>query len=120
MRTLLLITLLAVNAIVGSAQTTNRDNYDIKQPKDKKKDCGELLSLLNNAPVEVRFGTQIHGDTVFLLYNDPDLFEQIIGSKTDGVAIDLMQRQQYQCDKISRFPPTWSHRGFLLPPMYRD
>ncbi len=46
--------------------------------------------------------------------------EQIIASKTDGVAIDLMQKKQYQCDKIARFASAWSHRGFLLPPIYRD
>jgi hypothetical protein len=120
MKRFLLFVLWLVNVIGVTAQITNRDNYDIKPPKDKKKDCGDLLTLLNNAPIEVRFGTQIQGDTVYLIYNDPDLFEEIIRSKADGIAIDLMQRQQYQCDKVSRFPGTWSHRGFLLPPLYRD
>ncbi len=56
------------------AQITNRDNYDLKRPDDMKKDCGDLHRLLDSAPVEVRFGTLIDGDSVVLYYNDPDLF----------------------------------------------
>lgn len=119
MKNLLLLALSSLSLCLH-AQVTNRDNYDIKRPTDQKKDCRELKEILDQAPIDVRFGTEIHGDTVYLVYNDPEIFEQIIGSKNDGVAIDLLQKQQYQCDNVTRFPGSWTHRGFLLPPIYRD
>lgn len=117
--TLALVTLLLL-FISAAAQVTNKDDYDIKRPKDMKDDCKNLQSVLNAAPIDARFGTHFEGDSIFLIHSDIEWFSKAIASKNDGIAIDLVQRQQYQCDNISRFPGTWSHRGFLLPPLYRD
>lgn len=102
------------------AQVTNRDNYDIRQPKNKSNDCKHILTVLREAPADVRFGTLISEDSVFLVYQDKAWFDRAFPSRNDGFAIDLMQQKQFQCDNVSRFAGSWSHRGFLLPPVYRD
>lgn len=116
---LAVIALLAV-VISATAQVTNRDNYDLKSPKDLKSDCKNLNAVLEATPIDVRFGIRFVEDSVFLVYPDVEWFSKIIASKNDGIAIDLVQKQQYRCDNINRFPGTWSHRGYLLPPLYRD
>lgn len=102
------------------AQVTNRENYDLKQPKQRNEDCKRLYSVLDAKPKEARFGVRMYGDSVYLSFSDPQWLAQMIKSRGDGIAIDLVQKEQFQCDNISRFPPVWSHRGFLLRPLYRD
>ncbi len=111
---------LALATMIGYAQITNRENYDIKRPKNINKDCKKLYDVLKEAPEDVRFGTAFSGDSIFLIYNDFEWFSKIIESKNDGIAVDIMQSSQYQCDNISRFAGSWSHRGLLLPPLYRE
>ncbi len=71
-------------------------------------------------PKELRLSTTLTNDSVFVIFPDDGWFLKIMESKNDGVALDLVQKQQFQCDNISRFAGTWSHKGFLLPPLYRD
>ena len=101
-------------------QITNREDYDLKRPNDLKSSCKKLYSVLESKPDDVRFSTIFIGDSVFIIHNDEDWFFKIIPSRNDGIAIDILQKQQYQCDNVSRLANSWSHRGFLLPPVYRD
>src|SRR5689334_21806082 len=76
------------------AQVTNRENYDIKAPKDTRTTCKRLYDILEQTPADVRFGTQFVGDSIFIIHNDIEWLTQVIQSKSDGFAIDLVQKQQ--------------------------
>jgi hypothetical protein len=105
---------------VACAQSTNRENYDIKIPRDMGKACGEFYGTLNAMPFDVRFSTFIRGDSVLLTHSDADWFWKLVPDKNDGIAVDLVFREQYACDNIQRMVNSGTHRGFLLPPLYRD
>jgi len=101
-------------------QVTNRENFDIKQPSADRRECGRMFQVLGAIPHELRISTTIIHDTaVVVLPGDPWL-SRIFESRNDGVTIDLMQKAQYQCDNIRRTATAWSHKGYLLPPLYRD
>lgn len=102
------------------AQSTNREEYDIKTPKDISKACGEFFSTLNTMPYDARFSTFIRGDSVLLTHSDENWFWKLVPDKSDGLAIDLVYRGQYACDNVQRITQSGTHRGFLLPPLYRD
>jgi hypothetical protein len=105
--------------IVAAAQITNRENYGLS-PMSNKRDCSTVKEVLNTAPADARFGTMLKGDSVFIYHSDVDWLNKIIESRNDGLAIDLVQREQFACDNISRFAGSWSHRGYLLPPVYKN
>ncbi len=118
-----LLTILFILAVhIAFCQYTNRTDYDIKIPSRDKvtKLCGELRSRLNQLPPEARFFGRISGDTAYLMFEGPRLFWQFFADKKDGVAIDLINQDQYQCDNIQRISSSGTHKGFLLQPVYRD
>jgi hypothetical protein len=82
--------------------------------------CDETIRKLKRLPPEVRFSSMVRGDSVYLLFRNAQLFWQFFESKKDGFAIDIVNQDQFQCDNIHRFPNSYSHKGFLLPPVYRD
>lgn len=82
--------------------------------------CGTTISKLNKLPAEIQFATRIKGDSIFLLFNDPRLFWQFFESKHDGFAVDIVNQDQYQCDNEKRTANEYTHKGYLLPPVYRD
>ncbi len=115
-----LLLILVATPVFG--QYTNRTNYDIKgvSKSDMSKRCGETMNRLKALPAEVQFAAKIVGDSVFLIFNDPKIFWQFFQDKRDGFAIDLVNQGQYQCDNIQRLSGTFTHKGFLLEPVYRD
>ncbi len=102
-------------------QVTNRDNYDLRNPGNEiTKKCSDLNSTLRQIPNEDRFSTRIINDSVFVLHSNEAWFWRLFPDRGDGIAIDLVSRDQYQCDNITRISGSWSHKGFLLQPLYRD
>src|SRR6478609_3920005 len=114
---LCLIVILAAKAY----PQTNRENYDLRNPGNElAKKCQELNSILRQIPNEDRFSTLIRNDSVLLLHSNEAWFWRLFPDRGDGIAVDLVSRDQYQCDDVSRISSSWSHKGFLLPPLYRD
>jgi hypothetical protein len=101
------------------AQFPNKDTYDIVKPKSAK-DCDKLFQILRSKPRDVRFQASIKGDSVFFVHNDIEWLKTMISSKKDGIAVDLVAKDQYRCVDPTPFATDALHRGFLLPPVYRD
>lgn len=120
-RALTILTLLLFSQAAYS-QFTNRNEYDIRVlPREQMASrCGPTKEKIRRLPPEVRFSGRVIGDTAYLDFNDVNLFWQFFESKKDGFALDLINQEQYKCDNIHRFPNSYSHKGFLLPPVYRD
>ncbi len=116
----LIFTLVIASAGSVSSQVTNRENYDFKQPSPDARECARLFQVYRAIPQELRINTFIRQDTAFIVLPGNPWLAQILESKNDGVSIDLVQKSQYQCDNITRLSTSWSHKGFLLPPLYRD
>lgn len=104
------------------SQFTNRTEYDLKvPPRDKvQKYCGEMRSKVDNLPPEARIGGTVIGDTAYVYFRDPKLFLQFFNDKKDGLAIDIINQEQFQCDNVHRLSNSNTHKGFLLEPIYRD
>lgn len=117
---ILLLFLLCFEA--AFCQYTSRDTYNIKPArKDEfKKRCGQTTLKLQALPPEVQFASKAIGDSVFLIFNEPTLFWQFFQSRKDGFAIDIVNQDQFQCDNVQRLATGYIHKGYLLPPLYRD
>ena len=104
-----------------AAQQVNRTDYDIRNPgKNMARDCEQSNRVMRQMPPDVRFSTVIQHDSVYIMLNDVRWFQELFTGKNDGIAIDLVQQEQYACGQPSVKPVSFSHRGFLLPPVYRN
>jgi hypothetical protein len=117
---ILLILFLAASAT--TAQYFNNTEHGIKVVKDGAltKRCGNTASKTRSFPPEVRFGTLISGDSVFLSIYSEKWFANFFGNRNDGFAIDVVSKDQYQCDNVSRLAKSPVHKGWLLEPKFKD
>ncbi len=122
MKLILTIIVVFLSLGTGYSQFTNRTNYDIKAATREsiQKRCGKTAAMVKKLPAEVQFAAKIIGDSAFLIFTEPGLFWQFFQSRKDGFAIDIVNQDQFQCDNIQRMSGTYSHKGYLLEPVYRD
>ncbi len=106
---------------VPSLYLTGQLDYGIKNPGDKyEQKCSECMELINNLPVEEQFGAHVNDDnTIYFIATSIKWFETMIKNKYDGIAIDIVSKDRYDCDQkyISKRSLT---RGDLQKPIYRD
>lgn len=62
----------------------------------------------------------IQGDSIFLDYRDEDLLRNVISNKSDGLALDLITRDQLSCRVGNQFHFSEVHDGYIQPTIYAD
>jgi len=94
--------------------------FDIKDPGDKyQKKCKECIELLRNKPQEIQFGIQRNIDNeLFFIVTHKEWFDTFFKKSGDGIAIDIVQKDRYCCDK-KRVSQKSAIRGKLMKPVYR-
>lgn len=113
--------LLAVLFVLLSFSVEAQESeYSLKDPgKDIGKHCKDPLIVLRSMPAEARYVTKVQGQNIYVIFPDAVIYQSLIKGAKDGFAIDLIYRNQYNCDaapkqRNSRF------RGQLLPPLYKE
>ena len=70
---------------------------DLKPLKNYEKQCEKFQTIRQKAPKESHFGLFVRGGHLFLQVSDRRYFISIISEKTDGIAIDIISRDQFAC-----------------------
>lgn len=80
--------------------------------------CRDCLLALQQKPKEVQFGLQAddNGDVYFVI-TDKRFFDVLFRKAGDGVAVDVVPRSLYGCDKETP-TPTGYFKGRVLEPTY--
>ena len=89
----------------------NSDDYDKK--------CTKCTYVMKRKPAEVLYGLHAIDDEIYFSINDPKYFRQFFSEKNDGIAVDIVSKDQFKCGIKNTFANSNIHRGFLLPPVYR-
>ena len=89
----------------------NSDDYDKK--------CTRCNYVMKRKPAEVLYGLHAIDGEVFFSINDPKYFGKFFSDKNDGIAVDIVSKDQFKCGIKNTFANSNIHRGFLLPPVYR-
>src|SRR6478735_3076007 len=80
--------------------------------------CSACEKLFHDMPKEVLFGIDLHanGDVYFTM-SDKEWFNKLFTGAQDGVAADLVSKDQFGCNAT---PPEDNsvNKGFVLPPVY--
>lgn len=60
------------------------------------------------------------GDEIYMHISDKYIFEKVISGKYDGLAIDLVKREQFECRIENRLDASPIYDGILLKPIYKE
>ncbi len=94
-----------------------QNNYGIAFDKDENPDnCSNYNRMMSTKAKEIGFNIERQGNSLYLRVTDKKWFESVLKNKTDGIAIDVIPRDNYLCGV--ELPDT-QIRGTLLKPIYK-
>lgn len=95
--------------------------FKIKEAKGLFRDrCKEYKKTLKELPVDVRYGIIVEGRFIYFTIPSLEHFHKLFDDNQDGIAIDIIHKNQFQCEVESELRDSWPNRGYLLAPMYKD
>lgn len=108
-----LFLLLTTNLIGQNSFGIKTANYGTS---DYKRFCGRIETIFSYAAKEVSLGVRVDNkNNLFFQFNDKEWFKSLFKNPYDGMAIDIVTKDQFECD---RQVITSQIRGELLRPVY--
>ncbi|MGL1888079.1 MAG: hypothetical protein OCD76_16305 [Reichenbachiella sp.] len=105
---------------INTFSQSQSNSYKIKKSKGFLTDrCKDYNTLIKSFPDDIRYGVFIDGRTIYFTFPSIEHFEQLFDKNSDGIAIDIIQNNQYSCDTKSNLSKKWPNRGYMLAPMYK-
>lgn len=89
------------------------------EPFDKNK-CGNLERDYPYLAELLSDNIYVEDGNLYFYFHDLHFFQQVIKEAKDGIAIDIVQRDQYRCGIGNRIYPSNIHQGVLLKPLYKS
>ena len=112
-KSLLLTSFLLLFAIITYSQNT----YDIVfSGNDRDQNCQTCLQAFNQKPKEVKFSIKRENNNLYFEVNDKNWFNLLFKNSGDGLAVDIVLKDKYNCDLQSIDKS--QIRGFLVKPVY--
>lgn len=81
--------------------------------------CSETLRRYSNILINMGNAVAIDGDEILFKYHDNQYLREIFSDSNDGMAIDLLVRDQFSCNGNS-LDMSKVYDGVMLKPVYRD
>ena len=82
--------------------------------------CDESFKYFYNLVLNMGNDVSMEGDVVRLYYHDIESFKKIFENDDDGIAIDLVSRNQMPCGAPNQLDVSPVHDGILLKPVFRN
>ena len=82
------------------------------------KDCEREFGLYSNVILNMGNGLSIEGDQVTLYFHDLSYFKQKLSGPNDGIAVDLVSRDQLLCGQPNQMDFSPVYDGILLKPYF--
>lgn len=118
MKNIRLFILLAFFLVASEMSFSQKDTYGIKvnQPHSNElKNCSSCKNAFDRKIREVQFSVKREGAALYYYVNDKDWFKSIFSNPTDGMAIDVVSKDRYDCEIVGDESQL---RGKLLKPIY--
>ncbi|QQR97324.1 MAG: CAP domain-containing protein [Sphingobacteriales bacterium] len=81
-------------------------------------DCEDEFRNHLNLVIGMSNNLKIVDNEVILYYNDISHFKEIFSESNDGIAIDLISKDQFECEKTNQLDFSPVYDGILLKPFY--
>lgn len=82
--------------------------------------CTTLLAGNRNIITNMGNSISIEGDEIIFRYHNVNRLEKVLDHELDGLAIDLVERNQMLCGQENRLDASAIYDGILLKPVLRD
>ncbi len=81
--------------------------------------CGDDFRWFENIIANMGNDFSLNGNKVIFYYHDIDQLKQILTNDNDGIAIDIIDREQLLCDEPNQLDFSPIYDGVLLEPVYK-
>ncbi|MEJ6736482.1 MAG: hypothetical protein QNK84_05555 [Flavobacteriales bacterium] len=92
-----------------------RDDYGIK-PYDKTA-CAEIDKKYSYLPHLMSDNIEFKNGEIYFYYHDLEQLKDILSEPGDGIALDIVGRNQFYCGAGNKLYPSKVHEGVLLDPI---
>ena len=94
--------------------------YKINEAKGLLGDrCKEYREIVKDLPADVRYDIMVQDGEIYLLLPDKETFQKLFDHYRDGIAVDIIHKDQFSCGKENDLGDGWPNRGYLMAPMYK-
>lgn len=83
-------------------------------------DCNSLSMFPDNWILSMLNGISLSNDTIYFSYQDINFFKEVFSGSKDGIAIDALFIDQFECGEPNSLDGSKVYDGILLRPIYRD
>lgn len=91
--------------------------FSIKETDDS---CLELVGNKSNIIVNLGNKVVIENDEIFLKYHNVNIIKETLDKPLDGLAIDLVERDQLLCFQDNRLDVSPIYEGVMLKPIFSE
>ncbi|MGB0888420.1 MAG: hypothetical protein ACPGSL_09875 [Vicingaceae bacterium] len=95
-----------------------KDDFGIK-PYDKTK-CAEIDKKYSYLPHLMSDNIFFKNGEIYFYFHDLELLKKVLKDPGDGVAIDIIGRNQFKCGEGNKVYPSKVHKGVLLEPISKS
>lgn len=83
-------------------------------------EAGTCQSVISNPylSIDLPIHLRMFGSSIYLEYHDKAVLQEMISENRDGLAIDIIHKDQFKCDGEIDLYPSPVHDGFLLEPVF--
>ena len=82
--------------------------------------CQQRYLGFNNLVANMGNSVQMKGDNIYLYHHSKNYFDKIFSHPNDGIAVDVVFRDQFDCAGTNRLDMSPIYDGVLLEPVYTN
>jgi uncharacterized protein YkwD len=82
--------------------------------------CSSMESKYSYLPQLMTDNIFFKNGEIYFYFHDLELFNNVLSESRDGIAIDIISRDQFSCQTGNKFYPSNIHSGILLPPIFKS
>lgn len=94
-----------------------KDDYKI-EPYNKTK-CNDLERTYSYLPELMSDNIFFRNGEIFFYFHDLALLKKVLKDNKDGIALDVINKEQFACGSGNKIYPSKIHSGIMLPPVYK-
>lgn len=95
-----------------------KDDYKI-EPYNKTK-CTDIERNYSYLPELMSDNIFFRDGEIFFYFHDLNLLKNILKNNKDGIALDIITKDQFACGAGNRIYPSKIHSGIMIPPVYKS
>ncbi|PJB14698.1 MAG: hypothetical protein CO118_07255, partial [Flavobacteriales bacterium CG_4_9_14_3_um_filter_32_8] len=89
------------------------------EPYNKSK-CADLENKFSYLPQLMSDNILFKNGEIYFYFHDLELFNNVLTDDKDGIALDIVARNQFLCKEGNKYYPSQIHTGILLPPLLKS